>query len=79
MSNQDLINYQISLEANNTAQINTLAQANVQLDNNIALLNQTISQLQAQISDNNTKSATLAAGNVMIEETIVFIPPDIGK
>jgi len=76
MSNQDLINYQLSLEANNTAQINALAQANVQLNNNISQLNQTIIQLQAQIEDNNIKSAALSAGNVMIEETIAFIPPD---
>jgi len=76
MSNQDLINYQLSLEANNTAQINSLTQSNVQINNNIAQLNQTIVQLEAQITTNNQKISDLEAGNVMIQETIAFIPPD---
>lgn len=76
MSNQNLIDYQLSLEAKNTEQINDLQKTNNQLNNNIGQLNEAILQIQNQIIENNQKISILENGNVMIQETIAFIPPN---
>lgn len=67
MSNQDLINYQVSIEASNNASITQINQQNV-------FLNQNITQLQTQIANNNTQIATLQLDNEYIQATIGFIP-----
>jgi cell division protein FtsB len=67
MSNQDLINYQVSIEASNNASITQITQQNV-------FLNQNITQLQTQIANNNTQIATLQLDNEYIQATIGFIP-----
>ena len=67
MSNQDLINYQVSIEAYNNASITQITQQNV-------FLNQNITQLQTQIANNNTQIATLQLDNEYIQATIGFIP-----
>lgn len=76
MSNQNLIDYQLSLETKNTEQINDLQKTNNQLNNNIGQLNEAILQIQNQIIENNQKISILENGNVMIQETIAFIPPN---
>ena len=66
-TNQDLINYQVSIEASNNASITQITQQNV-------FLNQNITQLQTQIANNNTQIATLQLDNEYIQATIGFIP-----
>ena len=67
MSNQDLINYQNSIAASNTAQINQLTQQNINL-------NQNIIQMQTQITNNTNQIATLQQDNTWIAQTIALIP-----
>jgi hypothetical protein len=68
MSNQDLINYQNSILAQNNASIAQLTQSNVNL-------NQNITQLQTQIANNTAQIAVYQTDNTYITETIAFIPP----
>lgn len=68
MSNQDLINYQLSVETVNNTSITQLTSQN-------QMFNQNITQLQTQIANNNAQIAILQQDNIWIEETIAFIPP----
>lgn len=77
--NQELVDYQLSLEADNTATIAQLTQSNEQLTANIENLNQNIAVVQADIDANNIKISNLEAGNVMIDETIVILEASSNK
>jgi cell division protein FtsB len=71
--NQELIDYQLSLEADNDATIAQLKKTNEQLVANIDNLNQNIATLQANIDSNNVEISSLEAGNVMIDKTITIL------
>lgn len=71
--NQELIDYQMSLEADNNKTIEQLKKSNEQLVANIDNLNQNIATLQANIDSNNAEISSLEAGNVMIDETIAIL------
>jgi len=76
MSNQDLINYLISVEATNTAQIATLNQTIGSLKDAINQMNLNIEQYNKQLTDCNTQIDALNQANIDIDLIIAFIPPD---
>lgn len=69
MSNQDLIDYLLSVQSSNSDQITGLQNA-------ITSLNANIDNLNEQIATYNDQISTLIQNNEDINLIIAFIPPD---
>lgn len=76
MSNQDLINYLLSVQADNTTQIATINQTIGSLNDAINQMNLNIEQYNQQLTDCNTQIDDLNQGNTDIDLIIAFIPPN---
>ena len=71
-SNQDIIDYLNSIEAANNQAIDGL-------NNNIDNLNEAISELNDQITSSQNQIGVIQANNLLLDQAIAFIPPDMRK
>ncbi len=70
MSNQDEINYLLSIQVKNTMELESIKQTMGSLDESIEQLNMNIEQNKQQLSDCNTQIDNLNQGNIYIDSII---------
>lgn len=73
MSNQDLIDYQNVIKANNLTSIDFINQTIVSVNETIVQANSNIASCNAQLADYAQTIATLQNYNTIIDETIAIL------